>query len=312
MSLSPFSRFISVLTAVVVLLCIVGFASSDRRDSSHSAVLSWGTLYQDLKTDDIEAIGIITTEGAYRLIREPDGWIMPEKDDFPVRHEAISDLLKDLREAKRVAPRTRLDARLDELGLGDPEEGRSGAKLGFSDERTVVFGVKAGRQYGRYGDETQSWLIDRNFPPFHRAAWWLDLSGISVTTGETEQIRVTLQDGRQYTLRNSDTGYQLETGTDKAISIPDPDFADALTDSAPALRFLDVREKIIGPDPIGTQTLVYKDGRSLTLHVYRLNNTYWIEFGSEDSSVQPENTPGRWFSTDPISASELLQSASQW
>ena len=307
MKLSPRNRFLAVLFVSALIGLSVLLVPGTGLKASRSPDASRAFLFDGLDISQIQTIGITTTEDRYQLKRVPEGWIMPERDDFPVQQSAMNTLLYELPKARRISARTSRDTRLDDLGLGDPDEGRTGAKIEIGSNAPVILGVKSGRQYARLSDEKQSWLIEPILPPFHRASWWLDFGALEVPSGAISDIAVSTSDG-SYQITKVECGYQLISGDDSSM-ITDRDLVGALLDASQNLTFLDVREAIIGLDPIGVHNETFEDGRDLKIEVFSLNGEFWAGFSSSDISELFEN---RWFRIDPISASELIPSPDQW
>lgn len=243
-----------------------------------------------------QIISILTNRERYTLENTPDGWVVPERGDFPVVQNKIEAMLSAIETAHFTGPRTSLPARLQALGLGDPETSGTGALIHFPNIRAsaAIIGVKAGRTYGRRAGDNQSWLIDTDFPALHSPSWWIDPERVGLPrTKPVQSVEIS------------------PMGDDRVIEISadDPELSDsdeALLTAASLISLIDVEwYEAETMTPFADHTVRYEDGTHLTLILMRYKGGIWAEL-SGDALGAPDLANERVFKIDPISASELL------
>lgn len=144
---------------------------------------------------------VTTTDEFYHLVKDPDGWVLPEKGRYPVRPDRVAALIEGLASMRYARPMTRDERKFDRIGLGDPAQGGAGALLEVGDGRggsfaKLVVGYRNGTTYVRTPDDLQAWAVDfgaaedRALPPMHRGALWLDLNVVDVGAADIAEVQV--------------------------------------------------------------------------------------------------------------------------
>jgi hypothetical protein len=229
-------------------------------------------------------IMVTTSEESYHIVRDPDGWVIPEKGRYPVREERILALGQALSSMAYDRAMTRDPRKFDRLGLGDPAEGGAGALLEAGDGHGETFvklivGRRDGRTYIRDPDDLQAWSVSgEDMPPLHRAARWLDLDIVSVTPDQISEVRVQSAASRPYRLvRTGDGAYALSPamqGRAPAAAfllklVAEPLTRLAPTDVAPVSQLADAERA-------GTHTTVLANGAELRVTALRWRNQGWV------------------------------------
>lgn len=256
--------------------------------------------------DRLSAAGLImvsTSEEAYHIVKDPDGWVIPEKGRYPVREERILALGQALASMAYDRAMTRDPRKFDRLGLGDPGEGGTGALLEIGDGRGDVFaklliGRRDGRTYIREPEDLQAWSVtSEDMPPLHRAARWLDLDVVSVAPEAISEVRVQPAGGRAWrAVRSADGAYSLSP----AIQGRAPAAAFLLRLAAePLTRFAPVDvapvSQLSGAEPAGTHTTVLSNGVELRVTALRWREQGWLV-------VTPVAAPGAGQSAEAAAA----------
>jgi len=236
--------------------------------------------------DRLAAAGLVmvtTEDETYHIVRDPDGWVIPEKGGYPVRDERILALGQALESIAYDRAMTRDPRKFDRLGLGDPLKGGTGALLEVGDGRgetfaKLIIGRRDGRTYIREPDDLQAWSVTgEDMPPLHRAARWLDLDVVSVEAADIREVRVEPAGSRPYRLlRTEDGRYALSPSQGRA---PVAAFvlkltAEVLTRFAP----VDVApaSELAAVPPVGRHVTVLTGGVELRATAFRWRGQGWV------------------------------------
>lgn len=208
----PPSRRLSILgAAALVALIAAGLSLRDTATPGQRGEI--GARVQPGFADHIADLGLImvtTSEETYHLVRNPDGWVLTEKGDYPVDDERIVQLADAVDSMTFDQAMTRDERKFDLIGVGDPLAGGTGALLELGDGRGEVFakmivGYRFGRTYVRAPDDLQAWAVEvEDMPPLQRATAWLDLDPVKITRDEILEVSVQALVGAAYTLRAID------------------------------------------------------------------------------------------------------------
>lgn len=167
--------------------------------------------------DNVALIMVTASDEFYHIVKDPEGWVLPEKGRYRVRPDRIAALLEGLSGMSYARPMTRDEKKFDRIGLGDPAMGGAGALLEVGDGRGTSFakllvGYRSGQTYVREPDDLQAWAVaNAELPPLHRAALWLDLAVVDVASAEIAEVdvRVGLSTYRLTPNDDAGTGFVL-------------------------------------------------------------------------------------------------------
>ncbi len=170
----------------------------------------------DSKVGLVGLVMVTTDEESYHLVKNPDGWVMPEKGNYPVSPARIQELTQALSYMTYARAMTRDEKKFDHIGLGDPAKGGTGALLEVGDGGGTSFakllvGHREGRSYIRKPEDLQAWVVDRGvLPPLQRAVRWLDLDVAPLKADDIAAVEVRPAIGPSYRLlARGDGGYGL-------------------------------------------------------------------------------------------------------
>lgn len=237
--------------------------------------------------DRLAAAGLImvtTQDESYHIVRDPEGWVIPEKGRYPVREERILALGQALASMAYDRAMTRDPRKFDRLGLGDPGEGGTGALLEAGDGRgdtfaKLIVGRRDGRTYIREPDDLQAWSVTgEDMPPLQRAARWLDLDVVDAAPADILEVRIQPASGRAYRLvASGDGGYALSPAV--LGRAPAAAFMLKLT-AEPMTRFApdDVAplSDLAGAETAGMHTTVLASGLELRTTALRWRGRGWV------------------------------------
>ncbi len=207
-SLLGLAAIIMLIAAVIVSLMD---ASRGWRPSIAGPVLpQWQSGVSAAST-----ITIIRGDGRFTVRRSASGWVMEERDNYPVRPEQIAVLDQLLGGLTYVGARTADPRKHAQLGLGDPGSGEGeGVRLRIEGEDgqligDLIFGEVRGQTlYLREPDQLRTYAA--RLPEGADAAAitrpadeWLRLDFIALGRSAIARTRIQPEDGRTYLLERA-------------------------------------------------------------------------------------------------------------
>ena len=247
----------------------------------------------------------VAGEPRVRLARQEGAWVVPAKEGYAADAGTVAELLRALREAEQVEPRTANPALHARLGLaeeGAPGERATRLKLGLGESSLELrIGNPAARGEGqlvrRAGDD-QVWLINRTLALPGAELAWLDRRVTLIPFASVRELDVHYAGGERLTLYRDSAEQpnlqvrQLPAGralrfeaaaNGMATLFSSLQFTDALPlaqlpfdGEAPALRF----------------SLATFDGGQLQGQVYVHADEYWLSLPGREG-LTAEQVPGR-------------------
>jgi hypothetical protein len=243
----------------------------------------------------VSLVTVTTEEESYRLVKAPDGWVMPEKGNYPVNAARIQELTQALSYIAYARPMTRDEKKFDHIGLGDPATGGTGALLEVGDGggnsfAKLLIGFRDGRSYIRKPDDLQAWVVDNGvLPPMQRAVRWLDLNVAPLKADDIAAVDVRPQQGPSYRLvRNGEDRFGLAPPYDKrpvAAPLAPATAAEALTRFSP-VDVAPIGQVAVG-QPVADQMVRTKSGVVIVVQCWRKEDRGWVTI----SAATGENAP---------------------
>lgn len=142
-----------------------------------------------------------------RLERREQGWVVPDKADYPADQAAVAALLNALVEARRVEPRTanpELHGRLGLAEQGESEQQAVRLTLEQTEQPPLVLLIgKPGQHDGqlvRQVGDPQSWLISRRIELPATELQWLDRRITAVPFSAVRELDLQHATGERLTL----------------------------------------------------------------------------------------------------------------
>lgn len=236
------------------------------------------------KASLVSLVMVTTNEEAYHLVKNDDGWVMPEKGNYPVNPARIRELTDALSFMTYARPMTHDEKKFDRIGLGDPTTGGTGALLEVGDGSGTNFakllaGYRDGRSYIRRQDDLQAWVVGNGvLPPLQRAVRWLDLNVAPLKADEIAGADIRPAQGPAYSLyANADGSFSLAPpyNTRPLVAALAPNVAaEALTRLAPTdvARAMDIA---IGA-PVAEHITRTKSGVFIVTRSWKKDNRGWI------------------------------------
>ncbi|MEO0881186.1 MAG: DUF4340 domain-containing protein [Pseudomonadota bacterium] len=194
------------LSAITAVLALGNFTGRSTGSDYLLTEREGQTVFPRLnrRANDAELIRITVPDQVYTLVRDDrieDRWLMQEAGGFPVRADMLFDLTRGLTSMEWGLTRTRDPGKLDRIGLGDPSDGGTGARIDIiTGDNTALASLVTGRKgdwlYARFPDETKSFRVSGSLPPLYRPQTWLDLDIIDMQPEAIGAVRITDRRGR--------------------------------------------------------------------------------------------------------------------
>ena len=140
------------------------------------------------RAGDIQAIVIARKDGSFRIARDGDRWVVPEKSKYPASTDAVRKLLVGLSELRALEAKTTVAATYPELEVEnvDTPDAKSAQVTMLDAGGGTVLSVIVGKsRYGRGGSagdgvyvrkagDAQAWLAQGRVAVDRDATAWLD------------------------------------------------------------------------------------------------------------------------------------------
>lgn len=128
----------------------------------------------------IKSITIASQAVRFSLVRSGDGWVMPQRDNFPGQKGQIDSLLKFLASVTDGQPRTADPALFDSLSVANPEDFGNGTRISLVDSAgagavDVLVGQRGQTVYLRKAGDNQVYRAVGRLGHLGEPAAWLDL-----------------------------------------------------------------------------------------------------------------------------------------
>jgi hypothetical protein len=265
--------------------------------------------------NNLEKLEVRSASGYFNLAKQDQGWVVLEKNSYPVDFTMLSNLLEGLSKARLIEQKTARPENYSILEVSDVADEGSKAKqvTGFAEnyDFSILIGKSSegrGGQFVRRPEDTQVWLADRSLDVNTSVLAWLKPEFINIESGEIKKIEQFDEAGQlQFTIERVD-------GEDEFVlqnlpanrSLKYPGITGELAGSLENVRLIDVRphERQLWPTSFQSiYTLV--DGGKITIQVMDLEDKKWLHLtstGKTGSDARPDGdgdgdgyaTPGRW------------------
>ena len=227
-------------------------------------------------------------EDRFSIVRDGDRWVMPSRDDYPVRADVVAGLDGLLTGLLHAGVRTADAGKYPALGLAEPGESGGGARLVVRDASgTVLVELLAGQTRGqtlylRLPGEAQTYAADlaegtSAAALTQSADQWLDLGFLELGRTSIARVRIQPERGPAYTL-------ERPASSARNFALRDPAGWTPITAGAgngPAgalgrIRFRDVRrtERLTGAI-VGSHRAETFEGLEVTLDIIAQGETRW-------------------------------------
>lgn len=270
------TRHVGILAAVAVGLVILMFAleTDDTGPAADGGRLLPGLADAAVGLEEIRVQGPGADDDV-TLRRDGDAWTVAERDGYPADMATLRQLVLALAEAEIVEAKTADPASYERLGVGDPAEGGSGAKVtleGGGESYAVILGdpARGDYRYARVAGDARSALIDRNPDLPDDVAGWLEDTLVDIPAGEIRRVRIAHADGETIVIGKDD----VEQTDFTVLDIPEgrelqyATVANGIGGALAGLTLDDVRSAPAEPaEPDATTVYETFDGTTVTVTV---------------------------------------------
>lgn len=289
---------------VIVLLSALGYLALQQNQQQHTAQIErtpWLAAEQSylssLQALEIEQPG----QPEVRIERRGDAWVVPAKADYPAAREPLAQLLRALREARRVEAKTANPQWHARLGLAENgEEGERALRLQLQFDGHPALGLRLGNptqqgngQLVRRAGEDQVWQIDRQLDLPTRELDWLDRRVADIPFASVKQLELRYADGETLTLSKPDAeqyNFTVEQlGKGQQLSFEGA--ANGMVTLFANLRFADaapLTQIAFKQAPMLQFNLKGFDGQKLDGGLYQQGEQHWLVLGERQGFKDDE------------------------
>ena len=175
------------LAAIIASLLAWQFSRQPEQSSQVAGAIASGELLLPEFADYANAIDQLQVFGAgeellLELRRQDQTWSVQQKDGYTADWGKVRDLLRELGQARVIAPKTRREAMYPRLGVADVSVDNTGGGLlrwNQGDDNALIIGIRSDDLEGRYvrkPDQAQSYLVDKVLEVPTRPRDWIDRS----------------------------------------------------------------------------------------------------------------------------------------
>lgn len=258
--------------------------------------------------DSLEIIGAGNT-ALVTLQRRDNGWSIAERDGYVADWPEVRNLLRQLGQAKVIAPKTAREALYSRLGVADVSTENTGGGLlrwGEQIDEALIIGIEPADLTGRYvrqPDSPQSYLVDQALEVKTDPADWIEKGLIDWQSSRFQRV----------TIRHADADLiQIERAEPDAlemslINIPEGReisgqwAVNGIVNSLVSLRADDVRNADSPlPDSATRALFVTQNGINLVMSLYQPESETTI--GGDDSNLvaSPQHLVRMEVSVEPM------------
>ena len=254
--------------------------------------------------DDIERVELVRRgeEPVATLERNASGWMVMERDGYPVDLRKIRHALLSLAETQILEAKTADAALHDRLGVeaitADTAGGIAVRLIGTTAPVTVIVGDAAGeyRRYVRRQNEDQSYLINRDPELGTTVTDWLDAAIVDIDGERIQQVSVSRPDGDTLVVSKEVRGQPNFT----VENIPEErqlrydSIANVLGNVLEGLTLDDVERPTESPEEIIITEFHTFDGLVITTRSLERDEEAWVTFAATvDPTLPPESAETR-------------------
>lgn len=223
------------LKSFTILLIIAGILGgtaylATKLETTEKQEKMGGPLLSDFPMNEITSLSVKSAENSVSLKKGESVWVVENKFNYPADFSAITDFVKNLKEAKVGRNFKAEKDTLARLALEDPDkkevsneekgvrvilEGKEKkvlADLIVGKPREMSAPGAGGGQYVMLAKDTTVYLVDKSFQSLDKkAAEWLDKDLTDVNAADVEKLICTDKSGKTlYTLKRPEKGKDAE------------------------------------------------------------------------------------------------------
>ncbi len=296
-----------VLTAVtVVLTIVVGLG----RETASFDLIERAPVFAELRDapESATKIEIKSRFGAFTMNQSGEGWVTPERDDYPIDDADVRRLIVGLSDMRYVERKTSNPERFHRLEVQDIDEELSDSVYvkvqnaqGEVLAETIVgrpsarfFEGRVSGTYIRENDTNNVWLVTGVTNVQTRLVPWLQRNIVGVPANQVASVSIETDEG-DYTISR-------DAATDEAFAITgapegrelDGDKATSVSRALASVELEDVRTRteLALPDDASTASVTTFDGLTVNVRLAELDRKKWAIFNAEYTGDPADQSEG--------------------
>ena len=242
--------------------------------------------------------------------REGERWLLPDRNNYPIREAKLRELLTGLSELRLMEPRGSDPANLARLGVDDPQSpGSTASHLRLLDAKGApIISVTLGRRrvrtqgnipetiYIRRAGDAEAWAAEGRIPLDGDAAAWMERDVANIPAERLLRATINRLGAEPLTLARAAPGAPLLLINPPEPPAQNPSALDEVTRSLEYLTFIDaVPEAQNHGTPLGEARFELTGALNIQIRCYRLDQFLFIRLlaeGGEGPEAQTFNA--RW------------------
>ena len=289
---------------VVTALAVVGAIAAVARNQPATALVQGQRLFDglDARLEGAQSLEIAKHGATFTIARRGDGWVVPDKSDYPARAEMVRKALIGLAELETIEAKTRNPELYGRLDLQDVSvDGSKATRITVKDAKGAVLAAllvgkkrtppvgaaSAGASdmlYVRKVDDAQTWLVQGQLEIRDAAIDWtqrdvVDLPGDKIASLDIQKpdakplaLFREKPDDKDFKIRDLPAGKVVKSQWD----------VNGLADVLASLSFDDVAKDgafAVGPAK-ATDRFIAKDGMVVTLSLLPKDAETWVRIAA--------------------------------
>jgi hypothetical protein len=251
------------------------------------------------KARDAARIEIRGHDGSFAVELTPQGWVLPERGNYPADFNELRQTLITLAQLTTIAPKTSRPDWLHYLSLDDPPRG-TGTDLTVKDAHGTVLahlvfgnveelgGTAGTAVFVRRPGENQSYLAKAVFPLHGAVANWIRRDLFDMAPGRLQEVVVTPANGPGFAVGRATPNDNVSV-LRPTVETPNIQLINNLGFAVAAFAITDV-QPASGFDFTGASQVEARgfDGLAVTLAVVQRNGEYWTQVSAQTAPNAPE------------------------
>ena len=318
MSPHIFSIWFVATVVTVVLAIIVGLG----KETASFDLVKREPVFKTLREnpDAPAKVEVKSRFGEFSLIRNADGWVAPDRNDYPVQESDVRRLivsLADMRYVERKTANPERFKRLEVQDINDELADSAYLKVSNADGEVLAelivgrpsarfFGGSSSGTYIRFPDTNETWLVSSITNVQTRLVPWLDREIVKVPADTVARIEVGTGEGAYVLSRpDAETPFAI-TGAPEGREL-DPEKIRSVNHALADVELEDVklRSEFALPDDAQDAKVVTFDGLLVQVQLAKADRKNWGTFEASyvgDSADTSEEANAARAAADAINA----------
>ena len=289
-------RILVMITAVAAMLALISVAGRYNPATIKKAGVLMFPALSD-KVNEVTKIHVRSQGGVLTVMREAKGWVLDDKNGYPVRDDRVRTAVIGLSELALSEPKTKLSERYASLHVEDVDTDKSKSvelilrNKDDDDLANVIIGrrkfsytdLAEGGLYVRKPGDAQSWLAIGEFGARTDPLYWLQTRILEVPSDDVARMVTVQPDGTRLVISKAspDTPFFTVEDLPDGAKLRSPDAPDQLGMAMDGLDLVDVapvsRINFSGDSLAQAQAKTF-DGLVIDMDLALLDGKTWTRF----------------------------------